>query len=99
MPLYGHRVCPAVCPALAGTLYALGSDSARRHGLPPSASVTVPGVPGSYTHEGELPVRGTPQNDLFDRYTLVLGLIPEATFSDGRKQMSIPARWCDRARE
>lgn len=33
----GHQVCPAVCPQINGTIYSLGSDRARRHGLPPSA--------------------------------------------------------------
>jgi hypothetical protein len=83
----GHRICPALCPALTGTLYSLGGDSARRHGLPPSATVTVPGKAGSYTFNVELPVRGAPQNYPFDNYTLVLGLIISATFPNGTEQV------------
>jgi hypothetical protein len=87
LTLSGHRTCPTVCPELTATFYSLGSDSARRHGLPPSAAVTVPSTPGAYTYAIELPVRGAPQNYPFDRYTLVLGLIMEATFPDGEKQV------------
>lgn len=87
LTLSGHRICPALCPELTGTLYSLGNDSARRHGMPPSASVTVPGNPGSYTYAIELPVRALPQNYPFDTYTLVLGLIIEATFPNGTKQL------------
>jgi hypothetical protein len=68
-------------------LYSLGNDSARRHGLPPSAALTAPRQSGSYTYVIELPVRGTPQNYPFDSYSLVLGLIIEATFPDGTKQL------------
>jgi hypothetical protein len=87
LTISGHRVCPALCPALTGTLYSLGSDSARRHGLPPSATVTVPGKPGSYTFIVELPIRGTPQNYPYDTYTLLLGLTLEATFPNGTTQL------------
>jgi hypothetical protein len=87
LTISGHRICPALCPALTGTLYSLGNDSARRHGLPPSASVTVPGSAGSYTFAVELPIRGTPQNYPFDTYSLTLGLILEATFPNGTKQI------------
>ena len=87
LTISGHRFCPALCPALTGTLYALGSDSARRHGLPPSASVTVPGQPGSYTFTVELPIRGTPQNYPYDTYTLLLGLTLAATFPNGTTEL------------
>jgi hypothetical protein len=87
LTLSGHRVCPADCPALTATLYSLGNDAARRHGLPPSAEVTVPGKPGSYTFAVDLPVRGTPQNYPFDRYTLLLGLVMTATAPDGTTAM------------
>jgi hypothetical protein len=87
LTLSGHRVCQSPCSTLTATLYSLGNDSARRHGLPPSASVTAPRQSGSYTYVIELPVRGTPQNYPFDSYTLVLGLIIEATFPDGTKQL------------
>ena len=43
----GHRVCRAVCPAITGTFYSLGSDTARRLGLPPSASGCSTGPPSS----------------------------------------------------
>jgi hypothetical protein len=87
LTLSGHRTCPALCPALTGTFYSLGSDSARRHGLPPSAPVTVPGEAGSYTFTIDLPIRGTPQNYPYDTYTLILGLIIEASFGDGTTQI------------
>ena len=87
LTLSGHRVCPALCPALTGTFYSLGSDAARRHGLPPSAAVTVPGEEGSYTFTIDLPLRGTPQNYPFDTYTLVLGMIIEASFPNGTTQI------------
>jgi len=87
LTMSGHRVCGAICPALKGTLYSLGNDSARRRGLPPSATMEVPAESGSYTMTVELPVRGTPLNYPFDRYTLELGLILEATFANGLTQM------------
>ena len=83
----GHRVCRAVCPAITGTFYSLGSDTARRLGLPPSASVDVPGESGSYTFTIELPIRGTPQRYPFDDYTLLLGLIVSATLPNGEEQV------------
>lgn len=89
LTMSGHRVCgaSAICPELKGTLYSLGNDSARRRGLPPSATMTVPAASGSYTMTVELPVRGSPLNYPFDRYTLELGLIMEATFAGGLTQM------------
>jgi hypothetical protein len=87
LTLSGHRVCQSPCSTLTATLYSLGNDSARRHGLPPSAAVTAPRQSGSYTYVIELPVRGTPQNYPFDSYTLVLGVIIEATFPDGTTLM------------
>jgi hypothetical protein len=89
LTMSGHRVCVVntICPALKGTLYSLGNDSARRRGLPPSATMEVPGESGSYTMTAELPVRGSPLNYPFDRYTLELGLIMEATFAGGRTEM------------
>jgi hypothetical protein len=87
LTLSGHRICPALCPALTGTLYSLGNDSARRHGLPPSAAVTVPGSPGAYTFTVQLPVRGAAENYPFDTYTLVLGLVISAKFPNGTEQI------------
>lgn len=87
LTLSGHRVCPALCPALTGTLYSLGNDAARRHGLPPSAAVTVPGEPGAYTYTVQLPVLGAPENYPFDTYTLVLGLVVSARFPNGTEQI------------
>lgn len=82
----GHRVCAAICPEMTGTFYSLGNDAARRRGLPPSASVTVPGVSGSYTNVIELPIQGTPQRYPFDDYTLTLGLIVSTTLPNGTQQ-------------
>jgi hypothetical protein len=87
LTLSGHRICPALCPALTGTLYSLGNDSARRHGLPPSAAVTVPGTPGAYTFTVQLPVRGAPETYPYDTYTLVLGLVVSAKFPNGTEQI------------
>ena len=83
----GNRVCPAICPSITGTFYSLGSDAARRRGLPPSAAVTVPGESGSYTFTIELPVRGTPQRYPFDDYNLTLGLIVSTQLPNGREQI------------
>jgi hypothetical protein len=83
----GHRVCPAICPPTIGTFYSLGSDAARRRGLPPSASVTVPGESGSYTFTIQLPIRGTPQLYPFDTYTLLLGLVVSVTLPNGREEV------------
>jgi hypothetical protein len=83
----GHRVCSAICPPTTGTFFSLGSDSARRRGLPPSASVTVPGESGSYTFTIQLPIRGTPQLYPFDTYTLLLGLVVSVTLPNGREEV------------
>ena len=92
----GHRVCPAICPPTKGTFFSLGNDAARRRGLPPSASVTVPGESGTYTFTIELPVRGAPQLYPFDSYTLLLGLVISVTLPNGREEVvNIP----DLARE
>jgi hypothetical protein len=87
MTLSGHRVCEAICPEITATFYSLGNDAARRRGLPPSASVTVPGESGSYTFTIELPIHGTPQRYPFDDYTMLLGLILSTTLPDGTEQI------------
>jgi hypothetical protein len=92
LTLSGHRVCPVVCPETTATLYSLGNDAARRRGLPPSASVTVPANEGSYTYQVELPIRGKPQRYPFDDYTLLLGIAVENTFPGG---ITIPATRAD----
>jgi hypothetical protein len=87
LTISGHRICPILCPALTGSLYSLGHDAARRHGLPPSATVSVPGEEGSYTKSVELPLLGTVQTYPFDVYTLRLGLVLEAEFPNGERQL------------
>jgi hypothetical protein len=79
----GDRICERLCPPVTGTFYSLGNESARRRGLPPSASVTVPGESGPYTFTIQLPVTGTPQRYPFDDYTLVLGAIVSAKLPNG----------------
>jgi hypothetical protein len=83
----GHRICQAICPPTTGTFFSLGSDSARRRGLPPSADVAVPGESGTYTFNIELPIRGTPQLYPFDTYTLLLGLVVSVTLPNGRQEV------------
>jgi len=87
LTISGHRVCAAFCPQITGTFYSLGNDSARRRGLPPSASMTVPGKSGSYTFAVELPISGTPQRYPFDDYVLRLGLIVSTTLPNGKEQL------------
>lgn len=86
LTLSGHRVCQAFCPNIQATFFSLGSDAARRRGLPPSATVEVPGKTGTYTTQIELPVRGTPQRYPFDDYHLTLGLIISAQGPNGEMQ-------------
>lgn len=86
LTISGHRVCQAFCPNIQATFYSLGNDAARRRGLPPSATVEVPGQTGSYTFQIELPVRGTPQRYPFDDYHLTLGLIVSAQAPNGEMQ-------------
>ena len=83
LTLSGHRECPIACPETTATLYSIGNDAARRRGLPPSASVTVPADEGNYTYQVELPIRGKPQRYPFDDYTLLLGVVVENTFPGG----------------
>lgn len=82
----GHRACEAACVPLVSTLYAIGDDVAKRRGLPPSASIDVPGEPGAYTFTVELPVQGRPQRYPFDEYTLMLGITTSALLPNGREQ-------------
>ena len=91
LTLSGHRVCGAICPPITSTFFSLGSDAEQRRGLPPSASVMVPGETGSYTFTIELPIRGTPQRYPFDDYTLLLGLIVSATLPGGEREIATPA--------
>ena len=83
----GHRVCSVECLPLTGTFFSLGSDAAQRRGLPPSATVSVPGKSGAYTFTIELPVLGAPQRYPFDRYTLLLGLVMSVTLADGTERV------------
>jgi hypothetical protein len=87
LTVYGNRVCEAVCPELTATFYSIGNESARRRGLPPSASITIPGETGSYTYTIELPIKGTPQRYPFDDYTILLGLVVSATLPDGTQRL------------
>lgn len=87
----GHRVCGEICPPVTGTFFSLGNDSARRRGLPPSATITVPGVTGPFTFEIELPIHGTPQLYPFDSYTLLLGSNVSITGPAGRELTLTPA--------
>lgn len=90
LTISGHRICEEICPDLQATFYSIGNDAARRRGLPPSASVTVPGETGSYTYTIQLPVQGTPQMYPFDDYTLTLGMIAAVTLPDGTRQIVQP---------
>lgn len=81
--LSGHRECPVACPETTATLFSLGNDAARRRGLPPFATLTVPPEEGSYSFEIQLPLRGQPQRYPFDDYTLLLGIVVENTFPGG----------------
>lgn len=90
LTISGHRICEAICPELNATFYSIGNDAARRRGLPPSASVIVPGETGSYTYTIQLPVQGTPQKYPFDDYTLRLGMIAAITLPDGTRQLVQP---------
>jgi hypothetical protein len=83
LTLSGHRECPIACPETTATFYSLGNDAARRRGLPPSATVTVPADEGTYTYQVQLPIRGKPQRYPFDDYTLLLGVVVENTFPGG----------------
>jgi hypothetical protein len=87
LTLSGHRVCGTICPPITATFYSLGNDAARRRGLPPSASVSVPRESGSYTFNIELPIQGAPQLYPFDDYTLQLGLMAFLTLPDGTQQL------------
>jgi hypothetical protein len=87
LTVYGNRVCDAACPEVTATFYSIGNESARRRGLPPSASITIPGGTGSYTYTIELPIKGTPQRYPFDDYTLLLGLVASVTLPDGTQRL------------
>jgi len=87
LTISGHRVCEEICPEMNATFYSIGYDAARRRGLPPSATVSVPGETGSYTYTINLPVQGTPQKYPFDDYTLKLGMIAAVTLPDGTRQV------------
>jgi hypothetical protein len=86
LTISGHRVCGAICPPTTGTFFSLGNEAAQRHGLPPSAVVTVPGESGTYTFTIQLPVHGTPQLYPFDTYTLLLGWVVSVTLPNGREE-------------
>ena len=83
LTLSGHRECPVVCPVTTATFYSLGNDAARRRGLAPFSTVTVPSEEGSYSYQIQLPLRGQPQRYPFDDYTLLMGVVVENTFPGG----------------
>jgi hypothetical protein len=87
LTISGHRHCLALCPPTSGTFFSIGADAAQRRGLPPSATVSVPGESGTYTFTIDLPVRGTPQLYPFDTYTLLLGLVATVTLPGGREEI------------
>jgi hypothetical protein len=91
----GHRVCGEICPPVNASFFSLGNDAARRQGLPPSATVTVPGVSGPFTFEVELPIYGRPQLYPFDSYTLLLGSTVAITGPAGR-ELRVPAAEMER---
>lgn len=83
LTLSGHRECPLACPETTATFFSLGNDAARRRGLAPFATLTVPPDEGSYSYEIQLPIRGQPQRYPFDDYTLLLGVVVDNTFPGG----------------
>jgi hypothetical protein len=80
----GSRNCDPDCLPVTVTLFSLGQEAARRLGLPPSATVTLPADAGPYTDRIALPIQGWPQRYPFDAYTLTLGVAADETLPSGR---------------
>jgi hypothetical protein len=81
----GSRACEAPCDPVVAQFFAIGEDTARRLGLPPSASITLPDQPGPYSEVIALPVAGWPQRYPFDTYELTLGIAAEGIQADGTR--------------
>lgn len=82
--LSGSRVCPAACPEITITAFALDENNAAvRRGLPPSASLTLTPADVVYTGTMQLPIAGRPSLYPFDTWTVWLGLQVSAKGANG----------------
>jgi len=79
----GDRSCAADCPDLQLALFSLSGALARRVGLPPSATVSLPAHARQISTTVELPVGGQPSRYPFDTYDLVLAVEMQAIQGDG----------------
>ncbi|HEY7067647.1 MAG TPA: hypothetical protein VII06_39690 [Chloroflexota bacterium] len=79
----GNRTCAADCPDLQLALFSLSGALARRVGLPPSATVSLPAHARQISTTVELPVGGQPSRYPFDTYDLVLAVDIQAIQPDG----------------
>jgi hypothetical protein len=79
----GHRTCATDCPDLQIALFSLSGALARRVGLPPSATVSLPANAQQISASVELPVGGQPSRYPFDTYDLVLAVEMQAIQGDG----------------
>jgi hypothetical protein len=85
LSIAANRTCPATCPTLDVTLFAVADNAAVRRGLPPSVTVTLQPTAQLFTQTVQLPIRGHPSLYPFDTWRLWLGLTITDVRPDGAR--------------
>jgi hypothetical protein len=85
LSIAADRTCPATCPTLDVTLFAVANNAAVRRGLPPSVTVTLHPTDQLLMQTVQLPIRGQPSLYPFETWQLWLGLTITDVHSDGTR--------------
>jgi hypothetical protein len=81
----GHLMCSPDCAFSDRlVLFSVTDDDGDAEGMPPSASVLFPANREAVSQLVQLPLRGRPIHYPFDDYELVLGVVLERVYADGR---------------
>jgi hypothetical protein len=85
LSIAADRTCPATCPTLDVTLFAVANNAAVRRGLPPSVTVTLHPTDQLFMQTVQLPIRGQPSLYPFETWQLWLGLTITDVEPDGTR--------------
>jgi len=86
----GHHRCTNCAFGHWVRLVAIAADDAMAEGLPPSATITLGAKDIAVSETVQLPLRGHPIHYPFDRYQMVLAVVYQRLFPDGRAEAIQP---------
>jgi hypothetical protein len=82
----GHHRCTGCAWSHRVRLVAIADDDATADGLPPSAAITLAPTDITVTETVQLPLRGHPIHYPFDQFQMVLGVVYQRVYPDGRRE-------------